>query len=129
MKIDHIAIRAQNLEKLKEFYSRYFGMTPGEKYTNPAKGFSSYFLSTPDRGARIELISERGPERENGDRDRLYGIAHIAISVGSKTAVDDLTQKLKSGNFNIVSEPRTTGDGYYESVVLDPEGNRIEITA
>jgi lactoylglutathione lyase len=56
------------------------------------------------------------------------GIIHFAISVGSKEKVDSLTHQLRSDGYQIIGEPRTTGDGYYESVVLDPEKNRIEIT-
>jgi len=57
------------------------------------------------------------------------GLTHVAISVGSEQWVDELTQRLKADGFPVLDGPRRTGDGYYESVVVDPDGNRIEITA
>ncbi|MBS1506667.1 MAG: VOC family protein [Bacteroidetes bacterium] len=125
MKIEHLAIWVSDLEKMKEFYGTYFDGRAGEKYFNPKKEFESYFLSF-DEGARIELMRKSGINKTN--QEEIIGLAHIAISVGSKSAVDQLTERLRSDGFTITGEPRTTGDGYYESVILDPEGNRIEIT-
>ena len=128
MKIEHLAIWVEDLETMKNFYINYFGGKAGEIYHNPLKNFRSYFLEF-DTGCRLELmykseISHRPlpPPKEH------QGIAHFAISVGSKEAVYNLTQTLRAAGYCIIGEPRTTGDGYYESVVLDPEHNRIEIT-
>lgn len=129
MKIEHLAIWCADLEKLKVFYSTYFDARPGEKYFNPKKQFESYFLSFDD-GCRLELMQMPGiPDSKNNVHDQFKGLIHFAISVGSKEAVDALTNRLRTDGYEVVGEPRTTGDGYYESVVLDPEGNRIEITA
>lgn len=129
MKIEHIAIWCHNLEEMRHFYMTYFSMTSNEKYINPRKGFSSYFLTSGDQGAaRIELMEMPGITENSGIRGRLMGYAHIAISVGSKEAVDHLTEKLRADGYRITGEPRVTGDGYYESTAEDPEGNWLEIT-
>jgi lactoylglutathione lyase len=129
MRIDHIALWTTDLERCKAFYASYFGAVAGADYVNPAKGFTSCFLSFSD-GARIEamkttmvspVVIEAGAQR--------MGLTHIAISVESAARVDELTRKLIDDGFPIIDGPRRTGDGYYESVVLDPDGNRIEITA
>jgi lactoylglutathione lyase len=57
------------------------------------------------------------------------GLTHFAISLGSDSLVDELTRRLENDGYPVIDGPRRTGDGYYESVVLDPDGNRIEITA
>jgi len=125
MKIEHLAIWVQDLEKMKSFYRTYFGAEAGPKYFNVNKNFESYFLHFKE-GCRIELM--RIPHVNESAEKEMLGLAHIAVSVGTKELVDRLTQKLKSDGYQVMSEPRTTGDGYYESVILDPEGNRIEIT-
>jgi lactoylglutathione lyase len=125
MKIEHLAIWVHDLEKMKSFYSNYFGAEAGPKYFNAKRDFESYFLHLKE-GCRIELM--RIPHVNESAKKEMLGFAHIAIAVGAEELVDSLTQKLKSDGFKVVSEPRTTGDGYYESVILDPEGNRIEIT-
>ncbi len=125
MRIEHIALWVKDLEKMKEFYSLYFKAQASEKYYNPLKQFSSYFLSFED-GARLEIMNK--PGLESSLQPMISGWAHIAFSAGSKEAVDNLTDRLKSEGYTILGEPRTTGDGYYESVILDPEGNQIEIT-
>ncbi len=127
MKIDHIAIWVKDLEAMKEFYTRYFNMKCGKKYENPAKGFSSYFLSFKD-GARIEIMKRMDITDENENKGNSYGYTHISFSVGSKNKVGQLTRLLKAHGYQIHGQPRTTGDGYYESVILDPEGNHVEIT-
>jgi lactoylglutathione lyase len=129
MKIDHLAIWVRDLEKMKAFYTKYFQSASGEKYCNPKKNFSSYFLSFEGE-CRLEIMQMPNiPENENDAYQQYRGIIHFAISVGSKEKVDALTEHLRKDGYEIVGEPRTTGDGYYESVILDPENNRIEITS
>lgn len=128
MKIEHVAIWTRNLERLKAFYETFFEAESNTKYVNFEKGFESYFLSF-ESGARLELMQMTGIPDNLNDTDAQYqGIIHLAISVGSKQKVDDLTSLLREDGYQVVGLPRTTGDGYYESVVLDPDGNRIEIT-
>lgn len=126
-RIEHLALWVRNLEKTRAFYTDYLGFKSGVKYTNKSNGFSSYFL-TYKNGTRLELMTHAEIADSNGPRGKVLGLAHFAISVGSAEAVDKLTEKLRANGISIAGEPRTTGDGYYESVVLDPEGNRIEIT-
>lgn len=127
MKIDHIAIWAADLELLRAFYMRYFDMECGEKYTNFKKKFSSYFLTFPGGGTRLEIMNIEG-EKAQTHSDNLKGLAHFAISVGSKENVDSMARRFREDGGTILSGPRTTGDGYYECAVADPEGNCIEIT-
>ena len=128
MRIDHIAIWVTNLEATKAFYEKYFGASAGALYHNQSKQFSSYFLSF-ENGCRLELIHLPGIKELHQDYQRqILGLVHFAISVGSKEKVDELTDRLRNDGFRIVGEPRTTGDGYYESVVLDPEENIVEVT-
>lgn len=127
MRIEHIALWTKNLETMRDFYQKYFNMKSGDKYENTKKGFSSYFLSF-DSGARIELMQREDILEGSRDRGLVFGLTHIAISVGDKNSVDNLTERLRSDGYKIVGPPRTTGDGYYESVFLDPEGNHVEIT-
>lgn len=127
MKIHHIAIWVKDLEEIKNFYETYFQGKSNELYHNPIKKFSSYFL-TFDSGCQIELMHR--PDILEGKRSfesQEIGIVHLAFSVGSKEKVDELTEKLRADGYKVVSEPRITGDGYYESVILDPEENIIEI--
>lgn len=128
MKIEHIAIWTEDLEVTREFYTKYFDMTCGEKYTNAQKHFSSYFLSFKDSPTRIELMQRPDILKYKDKKGFTNGLTHLAISVGSEEVVNSITEKLRANKFIIQGEPRTTGDGYYESVVLDPEGNLIEIT-
>jgi len=132
MVIEHMGLWTDNLERLKSFYETYFGASAGDRYVNPRKQFESYFLTFAS-GARLELM--RRPNLPNGVRNLhdsgdapRAGYAHLAFSVGSKQQVDDLTARLRAAGCPVVDGPRTTGDGYYESSVLDPDGNRIEIT-
>lgn len=127
MKIEHLSFWVKDLELMKDFYIRYFQMNCNEKYINEKKNFASYFLSFKE-GARIEIMHRPDISEHSGNRGMMHGLSHFAISVGSKKKVDILTEKLRRDGFVIASEPRTTGDGYYESVVLDPEGNNIELT-
>ena len=127
MKIEHVAVWTADLERLKAFYETYFGAVAGEKYANPEKGFESYFLGFSS-GARLELMRVPGSTGP-GAEERRAGLAHLAFCAGLETAVNELTEKLRKAGYTVVSEPRRTGDGYYESCVLDPDGNRVEITA
>ena len=121
MKIEHIAIWSENIETLKEFYSQYFDVMVSEKYINQKKNFQSYFLSFQE-GCRLELMQMPGvPENLNDPYNQAIGLIHFAIAVGSRENVDALTTQLRLDGYEIVGEPRTTGDGYYESVILDPE--------
>ncbi len=120
MRIEHVALWAVDIERSREFYCKYFGAVSNEKYVNAAKGFESYFLSF-ENGARLEIMRKSGMAVAPS-------MSHIAFSAGSEEAVDALTEKLRNDGYVIAGEPRTTGDGYYESVILDPEGNIIEIT-
>lgn len=128
MHIEHVAIWTPDLERLRRFYVTYFNAKAGEKYFNQKKNFESYFLSF-DSGSRLEIMQMPGvPESANDVYKQFTGLIHFAVSVGSKEKVNALTEKLRADGYEIVGEPRTTGDGYYESVVLDVDGNRIEIT-
>jgi lactoylglutathione lyase len=128
MRIEHIAVWVRDLEVTKAFYEKYFGASAGALYENQGKQFSSYFLSFDD-GCRLELMQMPGiNEQYQAYQRQNLGLVHFAVSVGSKEKVDELTDRLRNDGFTIASEPRTTGDGYYESVVLDPEDNIVEIT-
>lgn len=128
MHIEHLAIWCQDLEKMRKFYCRYFGATAGNRYHNPDKQFSSYFLRF-EKGPRLELMQMPDiPGSLNDAIKQFTGLVHFALSVGSMENVDALTEQLSIDGYRVVGLPRTTGDGYYESVVLDPEDNRIEIT-
>ncbi len=128
MKIEHIAIWAEDPDSLCAFYVNYFGASASAKYHNPKRDFTSCFLSFGDGGTRIEMMHIPGMDAP-ASRGNLMGMAHIAISVGGSDAVDALTESLRADGHTVAGEPRTTGDGYYESVVLDPEGNIVEIVA
>ncbi len=127
MNIAHIAIWTKDLEAMKDFYTRYFRGESNEKYINPTKGFESYFISF-ESGAKLELMRKQSVDKPLDTEERL-GITHIAFKLGSKDAVLSLTETLRSDGFRIVGEPRTSGDGYFESAVFDVEGNRIELLA
>ena len=126
MKIEPIAMYVDDLEGAKDFFKKYFGAVPNEGYHNEKTGFRSYFLSFGE-GARLEIMNS--PLIVESEKT-VYrsGYVHAAISLGSKEAVDELTEKFKAEGFEILSGPRTTGDGYYESAIIGFEGNVIEIT-
>ena len=126
MKIDHIALYVKDLDTSKSFYETYFGAKSNELYHNPKTGLHTYFL-TFESGARLEIMW-RPNLSERLDKVMNEGFIHFAFSVGSKEAVDALTLKMIDEGYICSSAPRTTGDGYYESVILDPDGNMIEIT-
>ncbi|GAK51451.1 putative Glyoxalase family protein [Candidatus Moduliflexus flocculans] len=128
MRIEHLAIWTKDLERLKTFYMTYFGATAGNKYENAAKQFESYFLAF-ESGARLELMRRPDiPETANDPIHQFLGLIHVAFSIGSEKEVDALTARLKQDGYLVLDGPRRTGDGYYESCVLDPDGNRLEIT-
>lgn len=127
MKITHIALCVKELERERDFFVKYFAAVSNEKYHNPKTGFSSYFLSFED-GAWLELMNYFDTADIREKSAHTMGYAHIAFSVGSRGNVLSLTERLRADGCRIVSEPRITGDGYFESVIADPEGNLIEIT-
>lgn len=126
IKIEHIAMYVNDLEGAKEFFEKYFNAKSNEKYNNIKTGFQSYFLSF-DGGARLEIMSKPNVEEDNKALIKT-GYSHLAFSVGNREKVDNLTAQLKSDGFSVISGPRVTGDGYYESCVLGFENNQIEIT-
>lgn len=125
MKIEHVALWVHDLERMRGFYEKYFKGKANQKYHNEKKGFESYFISF-ENGSRLEIMRKIGITRQQEDNQ--LGWAHIAISVGSKEAVDKKTNSFRNDGYTVVSGPGTTGDGYYESVIEDFEGNLIELT-
>src|SRR3954463_14679279 len=126
MRIEHIAIYTPDLERSKQFYCHYFGFIAGEKYTNTVKQFESYFLKA-EGDTRLELMTRPGLSQAN--KTDQTGYAHVAINVGSEADVISLTETLVSDGYTLLSAPRRTGDGYFESCIHDPDGNLIELTA
>jgi lactoylglutathione lyase len=124
MHIAHIAIWTENLENEKNFFLKYFECSVKEKYINPRKQFSSYFI-TFEGGARIELMKRT--DITEGRAGETLGIAHFAVDAGSREKVNRMTEILENDGHKVLIKPRVTGDGYYESVILDPEKNVIEI--
>ena len=128
-RIEHLALWTGDIDRLAAFYATYFDASAGARYTNPAKGFASRFVAFGD-GARIELMASSTLALAGGPPgEQRLGYTHLALCVGSEARVDALTQRLRADGHRVVDGPRRTGDGYYESVVLDPDGNRVEITA
>ncbi len=126
MRIEHIAMYVNDLEKARDFFVKYLGGKSNDGYHNVKTDFRSYFISFDD-GARLEIMNK--PNMVDADKDlNRTGLIHIAFSVGSKERVDKLTMILKADGYDIVSGPRVTGDGYYESCIIAIEGNQIEIT-
>ncbi|MCE2615541.1 MAG: VOC family protein [Phocaeicola sp.] len=126
MKIEHLAIWADDIELLRNFYVKYFGMTANEVYINEKKGFRSYFLSFDDEDTRLEIMSQG--KKTDSLPNQMKGLAHFAISLGSEEKVLALTKQLHNDGYCILSHPRYTGDGYFESAFADPEGNYVELT-
>ncbi len=126
MKIEHIAMYVNDLEAAKQFFETYFEASANDGYHNKKTDFKSYFL-TFDDGARLEIMKK--PDMEDAEKSiQRTGYIHIAFSLGSKERVDSLTARLKDDGYEVVSGPRTTGDGCYESCVVAVEGNQVEIT-
>lgn len=124
MKIQHVAVWVRSLEAMKDFYTLKLGGRAGQRYDNNKTGFSSYFIEF-DGGAAVELMSRK--DIAEGGKET-FGYAHLAYSLGGKTEVNAFTEKMRRDGVEVVSGPRVTGDGCYESCILDPEGNRIEMT-
>lgn len=124
MKIEHIGLWTKDLEKMKAFYNKYFAAESGERYYNPKKQFTSYFLMFSS-GSRLELMHREDISKES---EESFGYAHLALEVGDKRGVDELVERLTEDGYDLLNGPRTTGDGYYEAVIADPEGNLIELT-
>ena len=132
-RIVHVALWARDLEGMRAFYETHLGGRSGALYRNERTGYRSYFVSFGD-GPRLELMTRDGLDdgsvvAQGGPDGSAPGWAHVALCVGGRDDVDALARTLLAAGFAIVSPPRTTGDGYYEAVVLDPEGNRVELVA
>ena len=126
MKIEHIAMYVNNLEEVRDFFVKYLGGTSNAEYHNASTDFRSFFVSFDD-GARIEIMNK--PQMDDPEKTlNRSGYVHLAFSVGSKEKVDELTERLKQDGYEVISGPRTTGDGYYESCIIGIEGNQIELT-
>lgn len=126
MQLTHIAIWTNELERAREFYVKYFNGKSNDKYVNPKKGFASYFV-TFEGGASLEIMQRTDITHENNE---VYiGLAHFAFSAGSKEGVEKKIEQFRRDGYTILGEPRTTGDGFYEGSVADPDGNVIEIVA
>lgn len=126
MKIEHVALYINDLEKARDFFIKYFGGKSNDGYHNKTTNFRSYFISFDD-GSRLEIMTR--PELADTPKELNHtGFIHLAFSVGSKEKVDELTARLKNDVYEVLSGPRTTGDGYYESCILGIENNQIEIT-
>ena len=126
MKIEHIALYVNDLERARDFFVRFLRGTSNNGYHNEKTGFRSYFISFED-GARLELMNKPNLSDSTKELNRT-GYAHIAFSLGSRETVNQLTEELRSSGFEVISGPRTTGDGYYESCIIAIEGNQIELT-
>lgn len=126
MKIEHIAMYVKNLEAARDFFIKYFNGSANGGYHNPVTDFRSYFISFDD-GARLEIMTRPKMADEEKPPCRT-GYIHVAFSVGSREQVDQLTQRLRTDGYAVISGPRTTGDGYYESCIVAIEENQIEIT-
>ena len=122
-RISHLGIYVKDIEQMRQFYNQTFAVKAGKKYHNPGKGFTSYFLTFPS-GAKIELMYD---EKNKKNDTHLWG--HIAVSLKNRREVDEFTRNIQNKGVEVISAPRITGDGYYESVIRDPEGNLIEITS
>lgn len=128
VRMDHVALYVRDLEGMRAFYVRYLAAEANGRYENPRTGLQTYFLSFSG-DARLEIMQRPDvADRPAGAGDAL-GYAHLAFQLGSRQAVDQLTQRLAADGYRVVSPPRVTGDGYYESCILDPEGNPVELVA
>ena len=126
MVIEHVAMYVNDLERARDFFVRFLNGRSNDGYHNERTGFRSYFISF-DGGARIEIMNkpDMSDERKNLNRT---GYAHLAFSTGCKEHVDELTEQIRTAGYEVISGPRTTGDGYYETCIVAIEGNQIELT-
>lgn len=125
--IAHAAVYVRDLDRTRAFYETYFGATANEGYHNPRTGLRTHFLTFPDGDAQLEIMTRPGFDaRPAAER---AGWIHLAFKLGTPEAVDALTERLRGDGYPVLNGPRTTGDGYYESVVHDPDGNEIELVA
>ncbi|OEJ99933.1 VOC family protein [Roseivirga misakiensis] len=128
MVLEHVALWTYKLDELKDFYVKYFDGKAGKKYNNVAKKFSSYFLEF-ESGARLELMQmPKIPAHSYDIRKQFTGLIHIAFGLNSQEEVTKLTERLQRDGFEVIEPLRVTGDGYFESVILDPDENRVELT-
>ncbi|WP_342976592.1 VOC family protein [Streptococcus constellatus] len=127
MKIEHAALYVRDLEGAKRFFETYFEAKSNQLYHNQKTGFLSYFLSF-DEGARLEIMTRKEGLAENNQELLFLGYHHLAFSLGSREKVNELTARLQADGYQLLSGPRLTGDGYYESCILGLEGNQIELT-
>ena len=123
--LHHVALWVRDLERMREFYESVLGGSSGSLYENPRTGFRSYFISFGE-GCQVELMSEEARGGDSASAANL-GYAHVALSLGGPTAVKEAVERLRSRGVRVIGEPRTTGDGYYEAIIEDPEGNKIEL--
>ena len=130
VRLDHVALWTDDIERLASYYREYFGAKIGDRYVNASKGFESRFV-TFEGGARLEIMrtTSMHPVQHAPAGAERMGLTHVALSLGSEERVDQLTNRLRDAGHPVIDGPRRTGDGYYESVVLDPDGNRLEITS
>ncbi len=129
MKIEHIALWTNDIDKLSDFYVKFFDGTRGERYVNPSKKFESYFISF-STGCRLEIMKMEGvPDSKDDVRKQFTGFIHFAFEVGNEKDVLNKTEELSDAGYEVIEGPRKTGDGYFESVILDPDENRVELTA
>ena len=126
-RIEHVALWTEELERLRRFYEEFLGARASALYSNELTEFESYFLDF-ESGPRLELMRMPGIAPRPGEGWQAEGFVHVAFSLGSEAAVDELTRRIEEAGYELVDGPRRTGDGYYESVVLDPDGNRVELT-
>lgn len=130
MKIHHVAIWVRHLEKMRTFYENYFFAKAGKKYVNPKNLFESYFLVFENGDAELELMFNPNIPLSDNDIFKQYlGVVHFAIEVGGKEQLDLFVDRMEKEEIEIISNPRITGDGFYEAIILDPEGNRVELTS
>ena len=125
-RLEHVALWVRDVERVAAFYAQYFDARVGDRYENPRKGFQSRFLAFAS-GARLEVMARTGVDTRGAGE--ALGFAHVAIAIGDEAAVDALAARFRADGVPVLDGPRRTGDGYYECVVLDPEGNRVEVTA
>ena len=127
MRIDHAALFCRDLEQMRQFFIDYFDARSNEQYHNPRTGLRTYILSFTEGSTRLELMQR--PDVQDADPSQpAIGYVHLSFAVGSRKGVDLLTRRLAADGYTITSGPRTTGDGYYESSILGPEGIQIELT-